>query len=72
MCIKQSSAGLVCRCNLCHGIFKLFSYSSENGVVSTQFECDCGRVIKVKESKLDLFGEDGELDAASYSSEVEK
>lgn len=51
MSAKQSSAGLLCRCIYCHGIFKLFSYHTENDTDYSEFECDCGRVIRVKEKK---------------------
>lgn len=51
MLAKQSSAGLMCRCVRCHGLFKLFSYQVEKDAVYSQFECGCGRVIKIKETK---------------------
>lgn len=49
---KQSSAGLICRCIHCHGIFKLFSYCAKKDVIYSEFECDCGRVIKIEETKV--------------------
>lgn len=48
---KQSSAGLLCRCIRCHGLFKLFSHYVEKDAVYSEFECNCGRVIKIKETK---------------------
>ena len=52
MSAKQSSAGLLCRCIYCHGIFKLFSYYNEDDTDYSEFECDCGRVIRVREKQL--------------------
>ena len=51
MLVKQSSAGVLCHCIYCHSIFKLFSYHAENGTIHSEFECDCGRVIKIEETK---------------------
>ncbi|MCX8151321.1 MAG: hypothetical protein N3D85_07475 [Candidatus Bathyarchaeota archaeon] len=49
--IKQGSAGLLCRCIRCHSIFKLFSYYPKKDAIYSEFECNCGRVIKIKETK---------------------
>ncbi len=51
MSTKQSSAGVLCHCTHCHGIFKLFSYRIKNGTVCSEFDCDCGRVIRIEETK---------------------
>ncbi len=73
MYAKQSSAGLLFRCTQCHGIFKLFSYDDEKDSVHSKFECDCGRVIKVEETKASIYKQDGASIVTSFSSkEVEK
>ncbi len=54
MSVKQSSPGVLCRCINCHGVFKLFSYRIENDKTYSEFDCDCGRVIKIEETKTHL------------------
>ncbi len=49
MYVKQGSAGVLCRCLHCHGIFLLFRYYHKKNAVYSEFECKCGRIIKIKE-----------------------
>lgn len=72
MFVKQGSAGILCRCIYCHGIFKLFSYKTDSDATSSEFECDCGRVIKIEEQKLSPAKRVVELSTPSISKEVAK
>ncbi len=51
MSAKQSAAGVLCHCTNCHRIFKLFSYHIENDTAFSEFDCDCGRMIRIEETK---------------------
>lgn len=44
-------AGIFVRCLRCRGIFIIYSHYIKNNSLYSEFQCNCGRIIKVIEER---------------------